>query len=272
MTRFRGLDTTLRRLAAGLLAVAVVAWSGAQTSAQDNSLLHGQRRQAARPAAGASADDPAPINPSDGVGVRGRQQVAADYDEEPPPNEVLVTFSPFGVEPPKPRKIQVHDLVTIIVRESRTSLSDAKMKSEKDWEMKSELTKWLRLDKNDHLVAQDFSSDVTPGVDFSFENSYEGKGKYDRKDTLTTRITARVIDVKPNGNLVLEARKRVEVGEEVLTATLTGECRSLDVTAQNTVLSTQIADLEITLPDQGAVRDATRRGWLMRLFDLLRPI
>jgi len=273
MTDSCGLETTVRRCRIGLLATFVLAVMCAAANAQNNSVLHGQRRQAARPVAGgASTNDAQPLSPVAGVGVRSRGQVANDYDDEPPPNEVLVAVSPFGVEPPKPRKVLVNDLVTIIVRESRTSLSDAKMKSEKDWEMKSELSKWFRLDKDDHLVAQTFPSGATPGIDFTFENKYEGKGKYDRKDTLTTRITARVIDVKPNGNLVLEARKRVEVGEEVMTATLTGECRSVDVTAMNTVLSTQIADLEITLPDRGAVRDATRRGWLMRLFDLLRPI
>ena len=86
-----------------------------------------------------------------------------------------------------------------------------------------------------------------------------------------TRIQARVIDVKPNGNLVLEARKRITVDEEDQIATLSGVCRSKDVTAQNSVLSTQVADLEISVSHTGAARDASRRGWAMRLFDLLRP-
>ncbi|GAF95236.1 unnamed protein product, partial [marine sediment metagenome] len=206
-----------------------------------------------------------------GIGARPAERITHDPAEDPPQNLVLLTASPFAVEAPKPRRIAVHDLVTVIVRESRTSLNDAKMKSEKDWEMKAELAKWFRLNVHDQLVPQNFEANGTPGIDFSFENKYEGRGKYDRKDSLTTRITATVIDVKPNGNLVLEARKCIRIGDEVLIATLTGECRSEDVTAQNTVLSTQIANLEVEMPDRGAVRDATRRGWLMRAFDLLRP-
>lgn len=246
----------------GLLQMAALAL------AQSNSLLHARPAPAGPPP---SPEVQPAIMPSMGINARPPDAGVTALGEAPPQNEVLLAASPFAVAPPEPRHIVVNDLVTVIVRESRTSTNDAKMKSEKDWRMESELAKWFRLDPEDRLVPQTFPNG-TPGIDFEFRNSYEGKGKYDRKDELTTRITARVIDVKPNGNVVLEARKRIEIGDEILIATLTGECRSLDISAQNTVLSTQIADLEITLPDRGAVRDATRRGWLMRAFDLLRPI
>jgi len=249
------------RAGAGLVVVGLCC---AAVQAQSNSLLH--RRT---PAAVPTSQPVGTGEAQTGVGVRPlASPTAADA---PPPNEVLLAASPIAVEAPKPQQIEVNDLVTIIIRESRTSLNDAKLKSEKEWEMKGELARWLRLDLHDRLVPQTFPNGA-PGVDLSFENKYEGQGKYDRKDELTTRITATVIDIKPNGNLVLEARKRIKVGDEVLVATLTGTCRSEDVTPANTVLSTQVADLEIEMPDMGAVRDATRRGWLMRLFDLLRPI
>jgi flagellar L-ring protein precursor FlgH len=120
------------------------------------------------------------------------------------------------------------------------------------------------------IVPADFP-EGKPGIVFDFKDDYKTDGKYDRKDELTTRITARVIDVKPNGNLVLESRNDVKFGEEDYTVTLTGVCRSADVTPQNTVLSSQIAELNISVEDRGAVRDATRRGWLQRLHDFLRP-
>lgn len=274
MNRRPRLAATRRRVPGILVAALAAAACCAPAGAQSNSLLHGNAR-IRRP-----ADSPVPttqpatarrLSPVAGIGVRPRVATTGAVAEEPPPNPVLLAVSPIAVQPPEPRQIKVHDLVTIIIRESRTSLNDAKMKSEKEWEMKAELAKWFRLDVHDRLVPQTFPNGA-PGVDFKFDNTYEGKGKYDRKDSLTTRITAHVIDVKPNGNLVLEACKRIKVADEMLVATLTGECRADDVTAQNTVLSTQIADLEIEMPDAGAVRDATRRGWLMRLFDLLRPI
>lgn len=254
----------MRKLGAATLAALLLL--SASALGQNNSLLHAQRRAqvpTSQPAGGM------PIAPGDGIGVRGATEATAVTDE-PVANEVLLAVSPIAIDPPKPRKFEVNDLVTVIVRESRQSLNDAKYKSEKDWEIKWELAKWLRLDPEDRLIPQTFPNG-TPGIDSSFEDTYEGKGKYDRKDELTTRITATIIDVKPNGNLVLEARKLVKTGDETMAATLIGECRSEDVTAQNTVLSTQLADLEIDIPDRGSVRDATRRGWLKRVFDFLRP-
>lgn len=242
--------------------------------AQNNSLFHGSRMRPAAAAAprGAPASQPTYRNavvanvPPAGV----RPKPAAMF-EEPPKNATLLQYSAIAVEAPKVEKIKVHDLITIIIREDKQSTTDARTKSEKDWNVQSEFKKWFRLNKEDHLVGQQFPEPI-PGVDFDFEHEWEGKGKVDRRDSLTTRITATVIDVKPNGNLILEARKVISSDEETQTVTLTGECRVSDVTPQNTVLSTQIASLEVTAKHSGAARDAARRGWLMRAFDFLRPI
>ena len=157
------------------------------------------------------------------------------------------------------------------MRQTIDRSSDADLKSEKKWDVQSELTKFLRIGAANHLIPQNFT-EGTPGVDFNFDNKYEGKGGSSRKDSMTTRITAKIIDVKPNGTLVLEAKNRIKSGEEEYIVTLTGECRSDDVTAQNTVLSTQLYDLNLVDEPTGAVRDASRRGWLMRAFDFLRPL
>jgi len=184
-------------------------------------------------------------------------------------NPVLLQASLIAFEPPEPRKIGVHDLVTIIVREDKRATSDSDLRSQKTWEIDASLKKWLRLDDNHRLIAS--LPQGEPGLEFELDGQYRGRGRVQRKDTLITRITAQVIDVKPNGTLVLEATKTIQVDEDVQTYTLTGVCRSEDVTAQNTILSTQLADAHITIRHTGPARDAARRGWLMRLLDLLRP-
>jgi flagellar L-ring protein precursor FlgH len=184
-------------------------------------------------------------------------------------NPVLLENSLIAFAPPEPRQIRVHDLLTIIVREDKQSQTNAKLESDKTWEIQSALKKWFRI-HDDRLIASFPPGD--PGVDFDFDSEYEGEGKVKRKDSLITRITASVIDVKPNGTLILEAKKTIEVDEDTQVYTLTGVCRSEDITAQNTVLSTQLADAHIAVRHTGPARDAARRGWLMRLFDWLRPL
>jgi flagellar L-ring protein precursor FlgH len=251
--------------------VALVSTAGAQ----NNSLLGrsqpqvGQSQQQRQ----VPTTQPATQNASPQViavmGARIRD-AAKEARRVPPRNEVLLNVSPIAVRLPEPEVIGVNDLVTIIVRISKSAKSDAKLDSKKDWSHDWELSKWIRY-SNLHGVVPALFSQGTPAVEFEFGNDYQGDGSYDRKDELTTRIQARVIDVKPNGNLVLEAKNDVEFGEESYTVTLTGECRSDDVTPQNSVLSSQVADLAVKVKDHGAVNDASRRGWFMRGLDVLRP-
>ncbi len=190
--------------------------------------------------------------------------------ELPKANEILLHVSPFAVDKPEPQTIRVNDQVTIIVRESKKVTSDSKVESKKDWTHQWELGQWLKLSDQNGIVPALFTNGK-PAVKFDAKDDYGGDGKYNRNDELTTRIQATVIDVKPNGTLVLEATKGIDIDEEGYRITLTGTCRSLDVTPENTVLSTQIADMLVDVKHNGAVRDATRRGWLKRGVDFLRP-
>ncbi len=236
--------------------------------AQSNSLFGG-RGSAPQPRPVPTTQPARPMLPPVSAGPRSRPLPPANPMDDVPQNPILLAYSPIAVAAPKRERIGVGHLVTIIVRESKQALTDARIDSLKEWEITAELRKWFRLDKDDKLVPQTFQSG-TPGVDFTSEDQYRGNGRYNRNDQLTTRITATVIDVKPNGTLTLEARKSIKVDEERQNYTLTGVCRSEDLTPQNTLLSTQIADLIVEVEHTGATRDATRRSWFKRIADLLR--
>lgn len=266
-----------------LHAVLLLGAGAASAAAQSNSLFHRSRAAAAQASAGSAAAPAAsaaesaapapaqpPVRPAVFLPIARPSLASASSAGLPPFNEPLLYVSPIAVQLPEPRRLGVHDLVTIIVREDKKSTTDADLKSDKSWEINTELAKWFRLDVHDRLVPQNFPRGA-PGVDFTADSQYEGKGKVNRQDTLILRITAQVLDVKPNGTLTLEARKSIETDEDVQTMTLTGVCRSEDVTAENTVLSTQLADAHIGIEHSGPARDAARRGWLMRAFDFLRP-
>ena len=86
---------------------------------------------------------------------------------------------------------------------------------------------------------------------------------------MTTRLTAKVVDVKPNGLLALEARTQISNDEEIQTISVTGYCQPADVTIANTVLSTQIYDLRVKKVNEGEVRDASKKGFLTKLFEAI---
>ena len=211
------------------------------------------------------------------IGVRQKVQEDAKKPEaksrvhqEKPGNEVVERYSWIASKPKDPPTYKVNDLLTIIVREQSKYESEAELETEKQYDIKSELDAFLKFTAGG--VGATAFRRGKPTVDYKFKNKLEGEGDASRQDKLTTRITAKIVDVKPNGNLVIEAKRRVQHDDELYMIALTGTCRKDDVTADNTILSTQLANTDITVKTDGALRDSTRRGWIPKLLDLLRPI
>jgi flagellar L-ring protein precursor FlgH len=105
----------------------------------------------------------------------------------------------------------------------------------------------------------------------SAENNHQGSGSTTRSGQLTATMTAVVREVLPNGNLVVQGTREVLVNHEQQFITLTGIVRPLDVDRDNVVLSTQLADANITIGGLGVVADKQRSGWGTWFFDFVWP-
>jgi flagellar L-ring protein precursor FlgH len=254
-------------------------WIAQIASAQSNALWRRPRANAM--VAGQGSSQPvgggngvpaqAVFSPRVGAGGRVFSFNRPGYaNETPPPNPGLLAASLMAVEVPPRKKFQVHDQVTVIVREDKRSTTDTTLKNEKKWDISTDLEDWIRIDGDEHLVPQNFTRGV-PNIGFVYDDKYNGKGKTERKEVLTLRVTATIIDVKPNGTLVLEAKKTIKSDDDVQLTTLTGTCRSEDVTPDNTVLSTQLANVNISTVSNGPAKDAATSGWLKKALDFLKP-
>lgn len=186
-----------------------------------------------------------------------------------PRNVGLVNASLTAIAPPEPKLIQINDLVTVIVRHRLRYQSEARTNQQSRWDLESTLEGWFRL--HDHQwVQQDFQGG-TPEIKFENKNNLQNQGRADRKDLFETRVMAKVIDVKPNGNLILVASNWVHIGEEQQQIRLTGECNRSDVGPDNSVLSDKVFDLKVDTDNDGAMQDLANRGWLKRLMDDVKP-
>jgi flagellar L-ring protein precursor FlgH len=185
-------------------------------------------------------------------------------------NAVYDRYSWITLKPPPPKTFKVGDLITIIVREQRQFKADAELETKREFDARSELDAFIKHIEGG-LGAAAFRRGK-PNIDFKFDTELKTEGDTAREDRLIFRLSGKVIDVKPNGSLVIEAKARVQYDSEISTIALTGVCRKEDVTADNTVLSTQIADKNVVVTNEGAIRAASRRGWITRLLDLLKPI
>jgi len=201
--------------------------------------------------------------------------------DEPPPaptreappverNAVYDSYAWIGLPPLPPKTYKPGDLITIIIREQRQWEVDADLRTKRQLDVDSELDAFIRFTEGG-VGAATFRRGK-PNIDYKFGSNLKSQGDTSREDRLTTRITGKIIDVKPNGLLVLEAEARVQHDEEVSRITLTGTCRKQDVTADNTVLSTQVADKNVVITNEGAMRSAAARGWITKFLDWLKPV
>jgi flagellar L-ring protein precursor FlgH len=114
-------------------------------------------------------------------------------------------------------------------------------------------------------------SQGSPFTDFgiSGKEDVQGGGRSVRSGDLTGHITVRVAEVIPNGNLVINGNRIITVNDEKQVMEITGIVRPEDVTADNTVLSTLIADAQIKYTGKGAIAEKSHLGLLSRLLSML---
>ena len=106
-----------------------------------------------------------------------------------------------------------------------------------------------------------------PKVTAKLDNKMKSEGSLEARDSMITSVAAEVVDIRPNGNLVLEARRRIRVDNEEWDYSLRGIIREQDVQPDNSVMSQNIAQLDIYRRNSGHVRDGYRRGWVLKFLD-----
>ena len=177
----------------------------------------------------------------------------------------------FAIAPASARIFHEHDLIEIIVRETSSAKSTQELETGKDVGWEGKVTQWPDFSLDDMLngVIKAGNTDDLPQVDLEFKKDFSGDGEYARRDDFTARLTAEVIQVLPNGNLILESRTRVKTDEEETVVKVTGICRPEDVSLANTILSTQLHDLRIEKMNHGQLKKSSSKGIFTKALDFL---
>lgn len=179
------------------------------------------------------------------------------------------SVSLIWVEEPEPKVYQKHDIITIIIDETSSQTSSQSLETEKESKSSANLNALFDYMKLLELRLAEGDTNNLDLLDISAKREFTGEGDYERKDKFSARVTATVLEVKPNGTLVLEATKRITKDDEIQTIVLSGVVRSDDITRQNTVLSSQMANLNVELKNEGELRDAAKKGIITEVLDAL---
>jgi flagellar L-ring protein precursor FlgH len=149
------------------------------------------------------------------------------------------------------RASRVDDLVTILVSERADASSSGDTKSSRQSAVKSNIASLLG--------PKAAKSVLTNLADVSTSTSLQGQGATSRQTALTTRLSARVTNVLPNGYLVVEGVKDTLINSERQVVAVRGVIRPFDLGPGNTIISDRLAQLEVRINGRGVVGDAIRR-------------
>lgn len=168
-----------------------------------------------------------------------------------------------------PRARRLNDLVTIRVYENITASGKADTSAKRNSSLDASVQNFFGMPLSASVNKGRFM--LTPTVTGSMEDDFKGSGATTREGKLVGTITAKVVEVMPNGNLVLESRKELTVNNEKQILVFRGMIRPEDVATDNSVMSSKVADAEVYFVGDGVIQNKQRPGWLVRLLDKIWP-
>ncbi len=160
------------------------------------------------------------------------------------------------------RARRVNDLVTIRVVENVTAAGAADSSVDKNSKAAASLTNYLGIETK-------FPGwlDPTSLASLSGSTQFKGGGSTARTGSLTAVITARVVEVLPNRDLVLEGIREVDINGDRQIIVLTGIVRTADIGPGNVVPSTAVGQMQIRYFGNGLIKDSLQPGWLVRILN-----
>ena len=144
-----------------------------------------------------------------------------------------------------------NDLIQVVVSESLAASTDGTVKNSRSSNASSQLTSLFGALKASNALQNLVGQTSAAGLN--------AQGTSATNSSLSTTFGGQVIEVLPNGMLVIEAAREVEFSQQTQTILLRGLVRPEDISQQNQVLSTAISSLELEVRGKGIINDYTRR-------------
>jgi len=160
------------------------------------------------------------------------------------------------------------DIITILISENASASKEAKTDTGRSTSVSGGIPTLMGLERSLGRMIGGSSSDL---VSANIDSSYGGSGSTSRQERLNATVSAKVTDVFPNGNLLIEGRRNVKVNNEDQIIIIEGTVRPSDISPNNLISSSLIADARISYSGKGIISDRQSPGWLMNIIDKVWP-
>jgi flagellar L-ring protein precursor FlgH len=162
----------------------------------------------------------------------------------------------------------VGDIVTILVQESNTAKKDNTTKTAKSSSIDASISSFLYSPTASGLLTK---NGQLPAVKLNGTSGFNGGGQINNSEIITATISVTVVDVLPNGNLVIEGTRKTSFAGESQDSVLRGVIRREDIAANNTIFSYNVANATIKYVSKGTITNSQKKGWFMHLWDKFAP-
>ncbi len=167
------------------------------------------------------------------------------------------------------RELQLNDIIKVLVDYRSAMVTEGDGNSRKTLNFNAILADWIKFDGKNLIPSPQSNGD--PSINASLNSQFRTQADMEMRDSLTFAIAAKVADIRPNGNLVIEARRDIEANGERWQQCLTGEVRRQSIGPDRTVRSDEIADLQIRKLSNGFIKDSYTRGWFAKWYGHWKP-
>ena len=167
------------------------------------------------------------------------------------------------------RAREVGDVVTINVVETAKASKNATTKTNRESGIDAGIEAFLGYETWLEEHNPNFNSENM--FKARMAKGFDGSGTTTRNETMTASISARVVEVLPNDNLVIRGSRHVRLNNEDQIIVLSGIIRPEDISPDNTILSSFVADAKIEYFGKGVISDEQRPGWLSRILNAIWP-
>ena len=147
----------------------------------------------------------------------------------------------------------VGDILTIIVNETSSAIRSGASSNTKSASASTE--------KGGGLLG------FVPDSSIGQQDNFSTKGSINNTNTAKARLTVKVVEVKPNGNLVVSGTQNIRQNGEEQRIVVSGQVRPADIQADNTVLSSNVADAKILFTGKGSIMRKQRQGVLTQIWN-----
>ncbi len=168
------------------------------------------------------------------------------------------------------RAQRVGDILTVVVTINDQAQLQNETKRSRDNTDTAGVTNFLGFESHLHNW---LPNAVNPAslINTNSALSNDGKGSIQRQEQIDLRVAATIVQVLPNGNLVLQGRQQVGVNFDLRDLTISGIIRPQDISADNTITYDQIAEARIAYGGRGSVTDVQQPRYGDQLLDIIMP-